>query len=329
MGKVGAKTKDFSFCVGIAALISLLNFGAPEWAAAERVIIAYPSPSATFLPLVVAQKRGFFAQEDLQVDLVKILSGPAVSALMAGSIDYTTSLGGTILAAMRGAPVQALACFSSRPMEFLMGAKNIKSITDLKGKQVAVNAIGQPQHYITVEILKAVGLNPNQDVTFRAMGDETNRFQGLIVGEIQAATLGPQGAIEGKKSGLNLLVNAADVIELPLAGIGATKKKISDNPDQIRRLLHASLKGIRYIRQEKVGTVDVIRAWFKLDQEVAAATYDLALKAYSPDGEVNEKGIRLSMDLARITSKFDKDISPLDVVDFTLLRRARSELGWQ
>lgn len=328
MGKVQAKTKDLAFYVAMAAVGCLLDCGSPEWAAAEKVIIAYPSPSATFLPLVVAQKRGFFTQDDLQVDLVKILSGPAVSALMAGSIDYTTSLGGTILAAMRGAPVQALACFSSRPMEFLMGAKGIKSVNDLKGKQVAVNAIGQPQHYITVEILKAVGLNPNQDVTFRAMGDETNRFQGLVVGEIQAATLGPQGAIEGKKSGLNLLVNAADVIDLPLAGIGATKKKISENSDQIRRLLRAGLKGIRYIREDKAGTVDTIRTWFKLDEEVAAATYDLALKAYSPNGEVNEQGIRLSMDLARLTGKFEKEISPSDVVDFTLLRRVRSELGW-
>lgn len=329
MEKDSTIEKSFLFYVCICSLISLIDVALPKWAAAERVIIAYPSPSATFLPLVVAQKRGFFAQEDLQVDLVKILSGPAVSGLIAGSIDYTTSLGGTILAAMRGAPVQALACFSSRPMEFLMGAKNIKSVNDLKGKQVAVNAIGQPQHFITVEILKAVGLNPNQDVTFRPMGDESNRFQGLIMGEIQAATLGPQGVIAGKKAGLSLLVNAADVIDLPLAGIGATKKKISENSDQIRRLLRASLKGIRYVRQDKPGTVEVIQTWFKLDPNVAAETYDLALKAYSPDGEVNEKGIRLSMDLAKLSGKFEKELSPSDVVDFTILRRARSDLGWQ
>jgi NitT/TauT family transport system substrate-binding protein len=329
MGKYKAIEKVLLFYVCSCSLILLLDVMLPKRAPAERIIIAYPSPSATFLPLVVAQKRGFFAQEDLQVDLVKILSGPAVSGLIAGSIDYTTSLGGTILAAMRGAQVQALACFSSRPMEFLMGAKNIKSVNDLKGKQVAVNAIGQPQHYITVEILKAVGLNPNQDVTFRPMGDESNRFQALIMEEIQAATLGPQGAIEGKRAGLNLLVNAADVIDLPLAGIGATRKKILENPEQIRRLLRASLKGINYVRQDKPGTVEVIRTWFKLDPTVATETYDLALKAYSPNGEVNEKGVRLSMDLAKLSSKFEKEIAPSDVVDFTILRRARSDLGWQ
>ncbi|MBI4529060.1 MAG: ABC transporter substrate-binding protein [Deltaproteobacteria bacterium] len=329
MAKIRGTEKSYTFYFSICAFVFLLSGGIPRWAAAERITIAYPSPSMTFLPLVVAEKRGFFGQEDLQVDLVKILSGPAVSGLLAGSIDYTTTLGGTILAAMRGAPVQALACFSSKPMEFLMGAKGIKSVNDLKGKIVAVNAVGQPQHYITVELLKAAGLNPNQDVTFRAMGDESNRFQGLVVGEIHGATLGPQGVINGRKAGLNLLVNAADVLELPLAGIGATKKKISEQPDQIRRLLRAGLKGIRYVRDEREGTVEVIRNWFKLEPAVAAGTYDLALKAYSSDGEVNEKGIRLSMELARLSGKFEQEISPSDVVDFTLLRRARSELGWR
>ena len=185
-----------------------------------------------------------------------------------------------------------------------------------------------PQHYITIKILKAAGLNPSQDVIFRPLGDETNRFQGLVLGDIDGATLGPQGAIEGKKAGLNLLVNAADVIDLPLAGIGATKKRIAENSDQIRRLLRASLKGIQYIRENRTGTVEIIKTWFKLEPDVAAATYDLAFKAFSRDGEVNEKGICLSMDLARLSGTFDKDISPAEVGEFSLLRRARSELGW-
>jgi hypothetical protein len=50
-------------------------------------------------------------------------------------------------------------------------------------------------------------------------------------------------------------------------------------------------------------------------------TYDLALKAYSPEGEVNEKGVRLSMDLAKPSGKFEKEIAASDAMDFTILRR--------
>jgi hypothetical protein len=44
-------------------------------------------------------------------------------------------------------------------------------------------------------------------------------------------------------------------------------------------------------------------------------TYDLALKAYSPEGEVNEKGVRLSMDLAKLSGKFEKEIAASDAMD--------------
>ena len=73
----------------------------------------------------------------------------------------------------------------------------------------------------------------------------------------------------------------------------------------------------------------MIRTWFKLDPGVAVETYDLALKAYSPDGEVNENGVRLSMDQAKLSGKFEKEITASDAMDFTILRRARSDLGWQ
>jgi ABC-type nitrate/sulfonate/bicarbonate transport system substrate-binding protein len=48
---------------------------------AEKVIFAYPSPSTSFLPLVVAQKKGFFDVENLQVELVQIRPGVAIPGL--------------------------------------------------------------------------------------------------------------------------------------------------------------------------------------------------------------------------------------------------------
>jgi ABC-type nitrate/sulfonate/bicarbonate transport system substrate-binding protein len=158
------------------------------------------------------------------------------------------------------------------------------------------------------------------------LGDEAMRFQGLIVGQIHAATLGPQGVIEGKKAGLNLLLSAADVAELPMAGIVATQAKIKGNPEQVKKLLRAGFKGLKYIGENRNGTIEVIKNWFRLENEVAAATYDLSLNSYSRDGEVSEKGIRTSMESAQLTGKIEKDLSPSDVTDFTLLREVRKEL---
>jgi ABC-type nitrate/sulfonate/bicarbonate transport system substrate-binding protein len=115
------------------------------------------------------------------------------------------------------------------------------------------------------------------------------------------------------------VIVAADVIEdLPCAGLATTLIKTKDNPQPLRRALRAGLKGIRYVQENKAGTVDVIQSWFRVHREVASATYDLAMKSYNHNGDVSEKGILLSMEFARITGNIKKEISPGELVDFSL-----------
>ena len=297
---------------------------------AEKIIFAYPSPSTSFLPLVVAQKKGFFDPENLQPELVQIRPAVAIPGLTLGSVEYTTVLGSTIAARMRGVPLVITGVFADKPMDFLLGAKGIASPKDLKGKIIGISALGTATHFLTVRVLKAVGLDPEKDVTLRAVGDEGLRLQALSTGLVQASLLGSQGVIEGEKAGLKVIVAAADVIEsLPFAGVTTTLAKLKENPQQIKRVLRAGLRGLRYVQDNKAGTVDVIQSWYRVEREIAASTYDLARKSFSANGEVNEKGILLSMEFARTSGKFEKEISPLEIIDFNLLREVKKELGWR
>ena len=180
---------------------------------AEKIIFAYPSPSTSFLPLVVAQKKSFFDPENLQPELVQIRPAVAIPGLTLGSVDYTTVLGSTIAARMRGVPLVITGVFADKPMDFLVGSKGIASPKDLKGKIIGISALGTATHFLTVRVLKAVGLDPEKDVTLRAVGDEGLRLQALSTGLVQASLLGSQGVIEGEKAGLKVIVAAADVIE--------------------------------------------------------------------------------------------------------------------
>jgi len=297
---------------------------------AEKIIFAYPSPSTSFLPLVVAQKKSFFDPENLQPELVQIRPAVAIPGLTLGSVDYTTVLGSTIAARMRGVPLVITGVFADKPMDLLVGAKGIASPKDLKGKIIGISALGTATHFLTVRVLKAVSLDPEKDVTLRAVGDEGLRLQALSTGLVQASLLGSQGVIEGEKAGLKVIVAAADVIEsLPFAGVTTTLAKLKENPQQIKRVLRAGLRGLRYVQDNKAGTVDVIQSWYRVEREIAASTYDLARKSFSANGEVNEKGILLSMEFARTSGKFEKEISPLEIVDFNLLREVKKELGWR
>jgi ABC-type nitrate/sulfonate/bicarbonate transport system substrate-binding protein len=111
-------------------------------ARAKKIIFAYPSPSTSFLPLVVAQKKGFFDPENLQPELVQIRPAVAIPGLTLGSVDYTTVLGSTIAARMRGIPLVITGVFADKPMDFLVGSRGIVAPKDLKGKIVGISAFG-------------------------------------------------------------------------------------------------------------------------------------------------------------------------------------------
>lgn len=314
--------------LGLLACFAIVLFGSSP-ARAERVIIAYPSPSTSFLPLIVAHKKGFLEEENFQTDLVRTNIAVIIQALMAGSVDYVTTSTASLTARMKGAPTIVIGFFAAKPMDFLVGAKGISSAKDLKGKVVGISAAGSVTHLLTLRVLEGIGLDPATDVTIRPIGGEDVRLQALETGIIQAALLGSQGVIQGEKSGLKMIVAAADVIDsLAFSGLATTVKKVKENPEQVKRMLRGSMKGLRYVWENKNGTVDVIENWLKLDKTVASMTYDLALKSYSRNGEVNDRGILLTVDMINAREKVEKKANVSDLVDYTQLREARKNLAW-
>src|SRR6266508_2880419 len=126
---------------------------------AERVIIAYPSPSTSFLPLIVAHKKAFLEEENFQTDFVRTNISVIIQALMAGSVDYVTTSTASLTARMKGAPTIVIGFFAAKPMDFLVGAKGIASAKDLKGKIVGISAVGSVTHLLTLRVLEGMGLD--------------------------------------------------------------------------------------------------------------------------------------------------------------------------
>jgi ABC-type nitrate/sulfonate/bicarbonate transport system substrate-binding protein len=212
----------------LICFVIVASWSGPTYA--ERVIVAYPSPSTSFLPLIVAHKRAFLEEENFQTDFVRTNIAVIIQALMAGSVDYVTTSTASLTARMKGAPTVVIGFFAAKPMDFLVGAKGIASAKDLKGKIVGISAIGSVTHLLTLRVLEGIGLDPATDVTIRPIGGEDVRLQALESGIIQAALLGSQGVIQGERAGLKMIAAAADVIDsLAFSGLATTVKKIKEN----------------------------------------------------------------------------------------------------
>jgi ABC-type nitrate/sulfonate/bicarbonate transport system substrate-binding protein len=142
------------------------------------------------------------------------------------------------------------------------------------------------------------------------------------------ATLGsPPIDFLGKKLGFVVLARANELFNFPVSGLIASAKKIKERPDEIRRAIKASIKANRYIRQNREGTVPVMTDWLKIDNAMAAATYDSSVKTFSEDLNLPDSGLRLLIDEAKRVAKVTREVSLSEVADLSILKEAQRELG--
>jgi ABC-type nitrate/sulfonate/bicarbonate transport system substrate-binding protein len=295
--------------------------------AAEKIRIGFPDLAAQFVPLPLAEMKGFFQEEGLQAEFIRIRPAISSAALAAGEIDYDAVIGNGIAAAIRGFPVRVVASYVPAAPMALIARPEFKSVPELRGKTIGLNTYGGTLESIARLIFKHYGLDPDRDAKFLPTGTLDSRFAAMRQG-LTAATLGsPPIDFIGTKLGFIVIARAQELFNFPASGLVAAVKKIKEKPDEVKRVIKAGIKATRYIHQQREGTMQVMTAWLKIDKEMAAVTYDSVVKAYNDDGGVPESGLRLGIDEAKRVGKLDREISFTDVADLALLREAQKELG--
>lgn len=295
--------------------------------AAEKIRIGFPDLAAQFLPLPLGEVKGFFQEEGLQAEFIRIRPAISSVALVSGEIDYDVVIGNGIAAAIRGLPVKILAAYVPAAPMALIARPEFKSVPELRGKTIGLNTYGGALESIARLMFKHFGLDPDKDVKFLPTGTLDSRFAAMKQ-NLTAATLGsPPIDFLGKKLGFVVLARAHELFSFPASGLVASARKIKEKPDEVKRVIKAGIKANRYIQQNREGTIQVMTAWLKIDKEIAAVTYDSVVKAFNDDGSIPESGLRLSIEEAKRVGKVEREISFADVADLTILREAQKELG--
>src|SRR5262245_32509566 len=208
--------------------------------------IGVPSPSVSYFPAVVAWKKGFFAQEGIQAEFVVLRPSIIPAALTNGEIHFSTATGTVVGAALRGFPFKIVTYYSTRLMDSLVVKSQIKSVGELRGKIVGVDGPGASTYVMTVLILRKHNLDPDRGVKVLAIEEESIRLEALKLGQIDAGMLGAQGVVLAQRAGLRALLDVADEIDLPFAGLGTTAQMIERQRGDLKKFLSASVRGNRY-----------------------------------------------------------------------------------
>jgi len=309
------------------ALIAFLFLHASVHAA-DKIRVGYPAPVGNFLTLPLAQKRGFFKEEGLDAEIVRIRPPASYAALVNGDIDYFSGIGGAaVAAATRGVPIRVVACFVPTLPFMLIARPEFKSVQELKGKTLMIGVAGSSPDLIARMMLKHFGLDPDRDMKLLPGGASDARLVALKEGLVAATVVGPPFDFLGKKLGLNILARSQELLSYPEGGLSTAIKKIKERSDEVKRVIKAGIKANRYIQSEREGTIQFMTEWQRVDKETAAATYESVWKTYNDDGSLPEKGLRLVVEEARRVGKVEREISLSEIADLSILREAQKEMG--
>ena len=199
------------------------RFGRPPIAtAADTVTVGWSAPcSATLWPVYIGLKKGFFAAEDLKVDMVFVQSSAAlVQQLTAGSLDIALSTGlvDPIRAIDKGAPIAIVRIEMQAPPYALLAKPAIKSSSELKGKIISLGGPKDITRIYLERMLAPNGVKPGEfDMVFA--GATSARFSALPAGAVDAAILLPPFNFQAEAAGFTNLGLTIDYVkDLPFAG---------------------------------------------------------------------------------------------------------------
>ncbi len=309
----------------ILALIGVLLCA--EARAAEKVRVSVTNYNLSYLSAGVAAQRGFFKEEGLDVEIVRMNANVAMSSLIAGEVDYTMIFASVIRAAMRGIPLKVIAVLIDSPPYAFIARPGIAGMKALKGKTVGIGVYGSSNDIIARMMLERSGIDPDKEAKLVAFGSDGARFAALKEGLVDAAIIAPPADAQARKLGLSVLARANDLFKFPHIGLGTSGKKLKENPQEVVRVIRAFIKANRFVREQRQEAINVLINWGRIQKEDAVASYDSTAQVFSPDGSMPEEGMRLVIDDAQKALKLNRVFALSEVADAGPLREAQKSLG--
>src|SRR5262245_17090245 len=301
--------------------------------AVDNFRVAYPSMNPSVFSLVIAQKEGYFKEEGINLELLSIRGEIAIRTTLAGEVDFFTNAGSALAAAVRNVPVRLVTVFQDKPSWDLISQPEIKSIAQLRGKNVAVMSPEGSLAVVAREMLRKNGLDPTKDVNLVTMGGDEVRFPALQTKSIQATLFNTAMSIKAQKEGYSKLGNASEYANLIEGGLATTQDKIKQSPEKIYRFVRGALKGLNYFVGKREAAIKYMMEGLRMkDRELVSAIYDLQSPLVRREGYSDDKVLQSMIEDMKRTTKVQRDIKVSDIFDLSFVKKANDELkssGWR
>jgi ABC-type nitrate/sulfonate/bicarbonate transport system substrate-binding protein len=272
--------------------------------------------------IYMAPEKGFDKQNGVTITMTA-LNGDALltKALLAGELDsYEGNPGGPMIAAAKGGDIRIIGCSWPGLPYSIYTKPEIKSLSELKGKAIAVSDPGALPDLFARAALRSAGLDPNKDVQYVRAGSDADRVKALVVGIVAAAPSSSEFAAKAPQLGLKVLVQAKDVTPDYMRNCYITTgKALSTKRKAAVAFLAAEMKGLSYAldHEAETNTLSNKLAGAKPDDPNAKLIFEQAKndKLVDPTVAIDPKKLIYLRDLLSEGGLIPKTFDPTPLVD--------------
>jgi len=296
-----------------------------------------------YLPLTIAEVRGYFKDEGLEVSIADFAGGSkALQAVVGGSADVVSgAFEHTLSLQAKGQAYRAFALQGRAPMIGVgVSRKNMpdyKGAADLKGKKIGVTAPGSSTNMVVSFFLAKHGLKAS-DVSIIGVGAGAGAVTALRSGQIDAiSNTDPVVSMLEMAGDTRIIVDTRTLKDtqdifggnMPAGCLYAPEEFVSANPNTAQALANAIVRADKWIQQagaEEIAKV-VPKNYLLGEPEVYITAIKKSMEGLSPDGIIPEDGAATALKaLAAFVPDFDAGkIDPAKVWTNEYAKRANEK----
>lgn len=313
-------------CSSVACAFALLLVLSHR-AAEAKSYIAYISDSTNSSVIYwIAKEAGIFKKHSLDLDTIFINgSVRGIQSLIAGDLGYSGAVGTAVInAKLAGGDIAIVQSQMNTLPYFIIGNANIKSPEMLKGRSAAVHIPGTSADFAMRLALMKVGIQ-YKDIKAITVGGAPARLAAVTQGQTDFTVVTDGERIQGEKMGLKVIIDMAKLnVPFQFNCTVTTRKKIRENPDEVRRVVWTMAESIHFFKTRKDESIKIMQKYTRgLPREVLEGAHAANSELLVEDTYPTLDGLKHTLEVQATTDPRAAKFKAEDMVELRFVDELR------
>jgi NitT/TauT family transport system substrate-binding protein len=281
--------------------------------------IAYISDSTNSSSITwIAKDAGIFKKHGLDLDTIFINgSVRGIQSLIAGDLSYSGAVGTAVInAKLAGGDVAIVQSQMNTLPYFIIGNATIKSPEGLRGRAAAVHIPGTSADFAMRLALMKVAI-PYKDIKAITVGGAPARLAAVTQGQADFTVVTDGEKIQGEKLGLKVIIDMAKLnVPFQFNCIVTTRKKIRENPDEVRRVVLSMAEAVHFFKTRKDESVKIMAKYTRgLPRDLLEAAHAANSELIADDTYPTLEGLKQTLEVQTLTDPRAAKFKAEDMVE--------------